>query len=184
MNEPEVVVLDASIAIAHVLPEPASAAAQDRLVAWAQAGTRLAVPSLLWLEVVNVLGRRARLSGAAVLEAVHLLDGLDLETHEIDPPLLVLTIEHAERHGLTAYDAVYLALAERLDAALASNDRRLLAAAGRRGLQIGEAATRRLGEVPAAYVATRPSWPDYRGAGAFLAALRADARRELEVARR
>jgi predicted nucleic acid-binding protein len=184
MAEPEVVVLDASVAIAHVLPEPESAAAQERLVAWAQAGTRLAVPSLLWIEVVNVLQQRARLSGAAVLEAIHLLDGLDLETHEIDPPLLVLAIEHAERHGLTAYDAIYLALAERLDAALATDDRRLLAAAGPRGLQVGELAGRRLGEAPEAYVAARSSWPDYREAGAFLAALRADARRELESTRR
>ena len=37
---------------------------------------------------------------------------LALETVELDRPMLLLTIDMTERFGLSAYDAMYLALAE------------------------------------------------------------------------
>lgn len=46
----------------------------------------------------------------------------------------------AERHGLTAYDAVYLELALRLALPLASGDKRLVAAAECAGVSVLPAA--------------------------------------------
>ncbi len=85
-----------------------------------------------------------------------------------------------ERHGLTAYDAQYLALAEQLDVSLVTIDRRLAVAAGERAIDPTSSGSR-LSESPTPYGSTgRVTWPDYHDVGTYLATLRA----ELERARR
>ena len=131
------------------------------------------MPSHFWLEVANGLLMRWHWPGAEVLEAIHDLDRLRLETIELDRAAVVLAIDLSERHGLTAYDAAYLALAISMDASLVTFDDALRMAAGSRALHIGPA---RLSETPAPY--EHPvTWPHYKGASAYLAKLRAEAAR-------
>lgn len=132
----------------------------------------MVVPAHFWLEVVNRLGRSSRASGERVLAAVHRLDALGLETVEPGRGLLLHAIDRVERHGLTAYDAMYLVLAESIDADLATFDRALAAAAGHRAFGFDEG--RGLHELPAAYE-HEVTWPSYKGASAYLAKLRAEA---------
>ncbi len=166
--------LDASVAIPYVHSEDVSPAVRRWLVRWMAAGSTLIVPHHFWLEVVNSLARRHRHEGVSILEAVHELRRLPIETVELDEPAIVLVIDATERYGLTAYDAQYVALAEQLDVPLVTLDRRLAAAAGSRtidpiGPLPGFSKTRAPSGSPA-----RVTWPDYAGAASYLASLRAE----------
>ena len=166
-------VVDASVAVSIIRKEPEAEEAALAIARWTSTGMPLMVPGHFWLEVANTLVMRHGWDGARVLQAIHELDDLQLETIEVDRPLVVLAIDLAERHRLTAYDAGYLALAVSMDASIATFDGALRSAAGSRALRVGPP---RLSETAAPYEHA-VTWPDYRGASAFLATLRAEAAR-------
>jgi predicted nucleic acid-binding protein len=170
---PHAVVIDASIALAIVRAEPEAPAVTAALSEWTRAGARTVVPSHFWLEVANALLTRRRWTGEKVLQAIHELDRFRFETIDLDRAALLLTLDIGERHGLTTYDAAYLSLAISLDGSLATFDLALRTAAGTRAHHIGPA---RLSETPAVYEHD-VTWPNYKGASAFLAKLRAEAAR-------
>jgi predicted nucleic acid-binding protein len=131
------------------------------------------VPSHFWLEVVNALVRRYGWAGADVLRSIHDLDLHGIETVDLDQAAVVLTIDLTERHRLSSYDAAYLALAVVMDGFLATFDVALAAAAGARALRPGAP---RLSEASVPY--EHPvTWPNYKGASAYLSKLRAEAAR-------
>jgi predicted nucleic acid-binding protein len=170
------VVVDASVGIAYVRDEVATAAVDRAVAAWSRDGRRLVVPAVFWTEIVNVLGTKHRYRAAQTTEALRELDELGLETVEIGRPELILVADAMERHRMSAYDATYLVLAQQLNTPLATLDRQLAAAAGRLGLLVGEESGRGAREAAAPYgtpVAERPSsLPDYAGLGAYLGELR------------
>lgn len=166
------VVLDASAAIAMLRDEPEGVAVEQALATWKQARVRLLVPEGFWLEIVNVLIRRHRWPAPAVLQAIHELDTIDFVSVPSDRPHLLLALDLGERHGLTSYDAAYLATAISADARLLTRDRDLAIAAGDRAVPLDGG--HRLHETPAPYEHD-VTWPSYQGAAAFLAALRAEA---------
>lgn len=167
------VVMDASVGLALLLAEPDSGRWRSAVARWLRDGWAIVVPAHFWLEVTNPLIARHGLSGADVVEAVHALDDVVTETAEVGRATLLLAIDRAERFGLTIDDATYLALAEVLDAALATNDRALEGAAG--GRLVGrETPPERLAEPTVPYATDAPvTWPDYSGAASYLASLRA-----------
>lgn len=166
-------VVDTSIAVAILRKEPEGSEAAGVISRGTREGRRIVVPSHFWLEVTNPLIRRRHWSGEDVLQAIQALDALRFETVEMDRALLILTLDTSERYGLTTYDAAHLALAISLDGSLLTLDRALGTAAGARAVQVGPA---RLSETPAAYEHA-VTWPNYKGASAFLAKLRAEAAR-------
>lgn len=167
----QAVVVDASVAIAIVRAELNWQQAAAVMARWTRSGVRIAVPSHFWLEVTNSLIRRHTMSGADALEGIHGLDQFDLETVHIDRPMLISAIDLAERHRLTTYDAIYLALADAIDGVLLTFDEALRAAAGTRAVGVDG---HHLSEPPAAYE-REVTWPNYKGASAYLAKLRAEA---------
>jgi predicted nucleic acid-binding protein len=168
--------IDASVAIPYVHTEDVSPVVRRWLATWMAAGSTLVAPHHFWLEVVNSLARRHRYAGTSVLEAVHELRQLPIESVELDEPAIILVIDAVERHVLSAYDAQYLALAEQLDVSLVTLDRRLAAAAGSRAID-PTGLSPSLSESPAPYgSAARVTWPDYTGAASYLASLRAEIR--------
>ena len=99
------------------------------------------MPSLWPLEVANALlvaERRGviqpNVSEAFLRRLAALRIGVDHETLDLAQPR---TLELARQHQLSAYDATYLELAVRLDARLATFDRRLLLAADVMGCGLG-----------------------------------------------
>ena len=102
-----------------------------------RAGAAVIVPGVFWVEVVNVLARRHRYSGNALLESVAVLDALGITTVEGSRAGLLMAIDAVVSHELTAYDAVYLALASSADADLLTLDHALAAAGGARSLSTG-----------------------------------------------
>lgn len=171
MSGPPVVVMDASVAIAIVRAEPEGQAAESMISGLTMAGTRIVVPSHFWLEVINALLTRRHWTGERVLEAIHALDQFGFETRELDRGLIIFSLDVGERYRLTSYDAAYVALAMSMDGLVATFDAAVRVAAGTRALPIGPA---RLSEatVPYEHAVT---WPNYKGASAFLAKLRAEA---------
>lgn len=90
----------------------------------------LHVPHLADVEVVQALRRYVRdgeLDAAAAAETLEFLRALDLERHSHEP---FLDRIWALRENLSAYDAVYAALAEVLDAVLLTCDGKLARAPG------------------------------------------------------
>lgn len=169
------VVVDASVVLAYLTPEVDSLAAKDAISAWLASATELLVPSHFWLEVTNRLGRRSGIGPQEVVAMFVDLDYLELQTIELDRPLLLLALDHMVHNGLTAYDAIYLALALSTDSQLATLDRRLADAAGDSGMLIGSTA---ISERRAVYATDRPDysgWAHTAVVGAHIAELRREA---------
>ncbi len=121
-----VVVVDASVVVAALT----GAAAHGTWAMQTLADAHLAAPHLLPFEVANVL-RRNQVHGALSLDVATLAhtDLLDLVV-ELFPYEAVADRVWELRGSLTSYDASYIALAERLDAPLATVDVRLTRAHG------------------------------------------------------
>ncbi len=121
------IVVDASALLEVLLRTPAAPAVERRLF---DAGESLHAPHLIDLEAAQVL-RRYAASGQIIAnrgrEALDDLASLGLRRYPHD---WLMTRVWRLRHNLTAYDAVYVALAEALDAPLLTRDRRLASAAG------------------------------------------------------
>jgi predicted nucleic acid-binding protein len=162
-------VVDASAAIALLRAEPGAPDVERHLQVAMRANEPMLVPTLFWLELINVLAHGYRLPPAEVVEAVYELEQVGLVTTEIGRPGSLAVIDAVGRTGLTAYDAAYLVLAESTDARLLTADADLAAAAGDRAVRIGGA--HRVGEAAVSFVA-EPSWARWRGAAAYLAELR------------
>lgn len=113
-------VVDASVVLKWFGPETERHSVEARrLRADYEAGRLVAVvPSLLFLELLNVAGRRWQWSEAALLELGRSLADLGLEVRE---PSLDAVARWVAR-GLTAYDAAYVALAEAGDLQLVTDD--------------------------------------------------------------
>lgn len=161
------VVLDASAALAIVRHEPGAEDIHRLLKAVAPSGGRIVVPGSFWTEIVNVLARRYLYAVADIVEAVAMLDGLGLTTVGAGRPGVLSVIEVAVLHGLSAYDATYLALAEALDADLLTLDRDLAAAGGDRAVPRDEG---RVSEARARY--RLQPWIPWPGIADYLDAVR------------
>lgn len=121
------IVVDASAAIEVLLNTPAAARIAERLFA---PGETLHAPHLLDVEVAQVLRRYAlagQLDAARGVEALDDLAALPLTRYPHD---LLLPRIWELRENVTAYDAVYLALAEVLAAPLLTRDQALASAPG------------------------------------------------------
>jgi predicted nucleic acid-binding protein len=125
-------VLDASYAASWFLPDELSTES-ERLLAEVQAGKlALCVPELWIYEMANLLrmaGKRKRLSPESVRDATLLLEEIPMERFSHAPSLMLRWLALAERHDLSAYDAAYLELAERLNLPLKTLDQKLRQAA-------------------------------------------------------
>lgn len=171
--------LDASVGVPLVREEHASSPVEAAIRGWTNDGHRLVVPAHFWLEIASSLRHRHHHRGESIVEAIHQLDTFGLETIDIEREHVLLVIGAMERHGLSAYDATYLVVAEALGGWLVSLDRELLEAAGEIAL---DPTTRRLSESRARYgTSPQVTWPAYGDIGRFLARLREEARRD-EVA--
>jgi predicted nucleic acid-binding protein len=123
-----VIVLDASATIDWLLQTAVGQRIEKRIYA---RGESLHAPHLLDVEVTQVLRRLAReraVSEPRVGQAIH--DLLDLRVSRY-PHFIFLPRIWRLRHNLSAYDAAYVALTEKLDATLITRDARLASASAR-----------------------------------------------------
>ena len=130
------VVLDANLALALILPLPYSQPAAEQLKRWKCARVVIHAPSLWSYEVTSGL-RKAVFDRAIAPEVaqdgLRSLWALNIVQTPADPGLALDALRWADRLGRrVAYDAAYLALAERLgvefwtaDGALTHNMRQM-----------------------------------------------------------
>jgi predicted nucleic acid-binding protein len=124
-----VIVVDASAIIEVLLGTPGAAAIERRLF---DAGETLHAPHLLDIEVAHALRRlaaRGEIDAQRGRTALADLADFPLYRYPHDPLLMRVW---DLRRNLTAYDAVYVALAEALGITLITRDGRLAAAQGHR----------------------------------------------------
>lgn len=123
-----VVVIDASTCVAALTDNgPEGRWAEGVLL-----GTPIVAPQLILVESTNVLRRLAssgKLSDLDSSAAHHDLMTLVLDLYPFEP---LAARVWALRHNLSSYDAWYVALAEAMDAPLATLDKRLINAPGPR----------------------------------------------------
>lgn len=121
-------VVDASLAAAWFLPDEQNDAA-DRVMAELDKHPGRA-PSLFWFETRNLFimaERRGRLAPGEATATMAQLRGFPIIDEGTGNDRLVATL--AGRHGLSGYDASYLALAVVQELPLATLDKKLAAAA-------------------------------------------------------
>ena len=133
---PDTVVLDASFVLRYVLhtdaPRPYPAGLQ------LLRDCELIVPALWNAEVANALLQAERRHAApparlnAALAAILALNPL-VDARPVD---VARNLECARAHGLSAYDSLYFELALRRQAALATYDAGMIAAAPRAGIRL------------------------------------------------
>lgn len=123
------VVLDASV----VLKWFAAGTERGRVEAarlrteYEEGGLVVVVPSLVFLELLNVVGRRWGWDEEGLAELASALDDLGLDVRE---PELSSVAAWVSR-GLTAHDAAYVSLAEQNGIDLVSDESEILRVAGR-----------------------------------------------------
>lgn len=128
----ERIVVDVSAVAGLVLPDEALGNLTTAL-----AGAEAVAPRLLRAEIRNLLlmaERRRRIGSGDLEQALAILDAVGVE-YDAEPSS-DRTLQLARRHNLTAYDALYLELALRLGAPLASSDRALARAAEAEGVAL------------------------------------------------
>lgn len=121
------IVLDASALVELILDTPTGRTIADRI---ADPAVGLHVPHLVDVEVTQALRRYAQKREIDANEAAEALDhlrALDLQRHAHEP---LLDRVWELRDNLSAYDAVYVALAEVLNTTLLTCDRPLSRAPG------------------------------------------------------
>lgn len=131
-------VLDASFAGAWIVPDESSAVATKLLRQILEGKVEMAVPALWNYEVCNLIRsalRRKRMLEDDASDALDLIHRIPRQTYDHHEPLfrrrlMALTV----RFDLSAYDAAYLELADRLQCPLHTNDQSLRTAAKAIGL--------------------------------------------------
>ncbi|MBV9585989.1 MAG: type II toxin-antitoxin system VapC family toxin [Alphaproteobacteria bacterium] len=124
------IVIDASVAVKWVLPEPRTEAAL------ALRNEQLIAPALWLAEAANALWRHVRLgelTGEQALALMAELEKAPVASFPIEPHITP-ALEIAARAGHPVYDCVYLALALHRDTHVMTDDRRFAAAAARLGV--------------------------------------------------
>lgn len=120
-------VLDASVVLKWFVDEGEEGVQQARTLRdrYEAGGLLVVVPPLMFLEVLNIAGRRWSWGEPQLLGLAGALDDLGFDVAE---PELRLVAAWVAR-GLTAYDSVYVALAEDRGVQLLTDDQQVLRAA-------------------------------------------------------
>lgn len=126
------VVLDASVAIKCFLPEEDSPAA----IAGVLAAPWTVAPDFIRLEIASVISKRFRrgdITDAVARDCLRAIRRIVNDFHP-DEPLVPTAYAFAATHGCSAYDGLYLALAQARRCAVLTADRRLVERATTAGL--------------------------------------------------
>lgn len=142
MTSPLVYVVDASVAAQLVAPEPLTAQATALFALLSGGRAVLHVPELFYIECANIFWKKKRRGLCSESQAVQALtDLLALPLISTVHALLVIdALRLALALDITAYDACYLALADRIGAPFITADQKLerkLAASGRAIVWLG-----------------------------------------------
>jgi predicted nucleic acid-binding protein len=131
-ESPPILVVDASIAAKRWFDEPDS----ETAIAALERARRLIAPDFLVVEIANVAAVRAKNNPEVRAQAERAVRGVEVLIDSLEPsrPLAQRAFDLACDHSVSAYDALYLALAERENAPVLTADNKLVAKARAAGL--------------------------------------------------
>lgn len=119
------IVLDSSVALKWMFADEAGAEQAERVRADHISGNNeIAVPSLFFYEIANVLATKVKLSAEEALEAFELISAFELNVHELDNSEFTEAMTLAMKHKVSVYDASYHVLAARLGCRFLTADRK------------------------------------------------------------
>ena len=132
------VVIDASVALAVVLAEPATVHAREIVAASASGGVRLVAPQHWLFECANICWKYARRGLLLEVEAVAAFASIrDIGVALIDTSVLTEhAIALALMHKISTYDALYVATAQYVDGTFVTADHKLVDAVHRSSLDV------------------------------------------------
>jgi len=125
-EEKKVIVVDASVVVKWFIEEEYSREARLLRDAYAGGVLDIAVPSLLYYEVLNALKYSGAFGEEELKEVAEVLSDFQFNSYDMTGSLAEKTIEYSMRKGLTVYDASYVALADVLDTTLYTADEELI----------------------------------------------------------
>jgi predicted nucleic acid-binding protein len=116
----EKLVLDSFALVSLFHRESGWQVVQKSLYAQEKAGTRAKLNWINWGELLYILKRRV--GAAKTTEALRLLEQLPIDLYPVDQPLVRAAAEIKSAHRLSYADAFCVATAQRLEAAVLTND--------------------------------------------------------------
>ena len=120
------IVLDALVALKWIFGEEEGEEKASLYKEGHVAGAEtVAVHSLFFYEIANVLATKTRLGLQDAAEAFSLIWNFDLEVFSLDLDEFLEGITLSRQHGITLYDAVYIVLARKLGCPFVTADRKL-----------------------------------------------------------
>jgi predicted nucleic acid-binding protein len=129
MTRPKGWVVDASVALKWSLRDEEFREEADALYeAFLARAIDLVAPYYTRYEVANsleVARLQGRIDAQSADDQLRLFFQMEIGAHEDDDTLLIEALRVARAHSIALYDAIYIALAQRLDFAFVTADRRL-----------------------------------------------------------
>jgi predicted nucleic acid-binding protein len=119
------IVLDSSVALKWIFADEDSADHAERIRHdHVSSKNEIAVPTLFFYEIANVLATKVKLSPKEALEAFELVSAFELDVHALDNSEFIEAMALAMKHKISVYDASYHVLASRLGCRFLIADRK------------------------------------------------------------
>lgn len=119
------IVLDSSVALKWIFADEVGAEHAQRVRNEHISGkSEIAVPSLFFYEIANVLSTKVKLSEIEALEAFELISAFECNIYEINNSEYLDAMIFSMKHKVSVYDASYHVLASRLGCGFLTADRK------------------------------------------------------------
>lgn len=119
------IVLDASVALKWIFDDEAGAetalAVRDAHVS---GENEIAVPSLFFYEIANVLATKVKLTDSEARSAFSMFWDFEFDVCDLNQDDLLEAMKLSHKHRISTYDASYMVLANRMGCALVTADRK------------------------------------------------------------
>jgi predicted nucleic acid-binding protein len=109
----QALVIDASVGVKWFSAEGEASVSQARSILKAHAGgdIKIVVPDLFFYEILNALVHKKTIPTSMVEESIALLFALGLAVYSPSEAFFRSAVQLARKHGITEYDACYVAAA-------------------------------------------------------------------------
>ena len=119
------IVLDSSVALKWIFADEDNADHAERIRDDHVSGkNEIAVPTLFFYEIANVLATKVELPPKEALEAFELVSSFEVDVHELDNSEFLEAMALAIKQKISVYDASYHVLASRLGCRFLTADRK------------------------------------------------------------
>jgi len=119
------IVLDSSVALKWIFADEDGAEHANRVRDEHISGiNEIAVPTLFFYEISNVLATKVKLSAEEALAAFELMSAFEFDVHDLDNSEFMEAMNLAMKQKVSVYDATYHVLASRLGCPFLTADRK------------------------------------------------------------